>query len=60
MKLLNVDQLSDILNVNKKTIYDWTHKGLIPYIKLGHLLRFDLEAISKWVKSNSHAMRLGS
>ena len=58
MKLLNVDQLSDILNVNKKTIYDWTHKGLIPYIKLGHLLRFDPEAIAKWVKGNSRAMKL--
>ena len=53
MKLLNVTQLSEILNIKKKTIYDWTHKGLIPYIKLGHLLRFDPDIISKWVKSNS-------
>ena len=47
MKLLNVSQLADILSVKKKTIYDWTHKGLIPYVKLGHLLRFDPEAISR-------------
>ena len=58
MKFLNVNELSNILNIKVKTIYDWTHKGLIPYIKLGHLVRFDPDVISKWIKCNSHMTKV--
>ena len=51
MKLMDVSELSEKLNVKKKTIYDWVHKELIPYIKLGGLLRFDSDDIDRWVKS---------
>ena len=51
MKLMDISQLSEMLNVKKKTIYDWVHKRQIPYIKLGHLLRFDPNDIEKWLKS---------
>ena len=54
MKLLDIQQLSEAINVKKKTIYDWTHKGYIPYIKMGRLLRFDSGDIEKWVKSKVH------
>ena len=54
MKLLNIAQLSEAINVKKKTIYDWTHKKQIPYVKMGRLLRFDLDEIERWIKrSNS-------
>ena len=51
MKLLDIAQLSEMLNIKKKTIYDWTHKGTIPYIKLGGLIRFDPKEIEQWIKS---------
>lgn len=51
MKLIDIKQLSELLNVKVKTIYDWTHKGEIPHIKFGHLVRFDLDDIEKWVKT---------
>jgi len=54
MKLLDISQLSEIINIKKQTIYDWTHKGLIPYVKVGRLLRFDLNDIERWLKSNKH------
>lgn len=55
MKLLDISQLSEIINIKKKTIYDWTHKGLIPYVKVGRLLRFDINDIERWLKRNSHS-----
>ncbi len=55
MKLLDVQQLSEMLNVKPKTIYDWTHKEKIPYYKLGGSLRFNLEEIQKWIKSKKHS-----
>ena len=54
MKLLDISQLSETINIKKKTIYDWTHKGLIPYVKVGRLLRFDLNDIERWLKSKKH------
>ncbi|MGB3342171.1 MAG: helix-turn-helix domain-containing protein [bacterium] len=54
MKLMTIEQLSELISVKKKTIYDWTHKGLIPYIKLGRLLRFDAGKIEKWIKNNEY------
>lgn len=54
MKLLNITQLSEAICVKPKTIYDWVHKEQIPYMKLGHLLRFDPNEIDRWLKANKH------
>ncbi len=51
MKLISITQLSAIISVKPKTIYDWTHKQQIPYVKMGRLLRFDLNDIERWIKS---------
>jgi len=57
LKLLDINQLSEMLSVKKKTIYDWVHKGFIPYIKLGKLLRFDPKDIEKWYERKKHKKR---
>lgn len=51
MQLLDVTQLASVLNISPKTLYDWVHKEKIPYVKLGHLIRFDCEDIREWIKS---------
>jgi excisionase family DNA binding protein len=51
MKLLDIIQLAEILNIKKKTIYEWVRQRKIPYIKLGGLIRFDPDEIEKWVGS---------
>jgi len=48
---LDVNQLSKMLNIKPKTIYDWVHKNSIPYVKLGKLLRFDENEIRRWLES---------
>ncbi|MBE0433085.1 helix-turn-helix domain-containing protein [candidate division WOR-3 bacterium] len=57
MKLLNVAQLSEFLNIKKKTIYDWCHKQQIPFIKVGGLLRFDHDDIMRWLQSKKRKPR---
>ncbi|MGB3480336.1 MAG: helix-turn-helix domain-containing protein [bacterium] len=52
MQLLDITQLSKMLNVKPKTIYDWVHKEQIPYVKLNHLLRFNIDAIQKWINKD--------
>ncbi len=47
-----LDELSEILKVKKGWIYGQTFKkgpGAIPRLKVGKHLRFDLEAIEKWI-----------
>ena len=49
-KLLTVDDLSTYLSVPKPTIYTWVCLKRIPgVVKLGRSLRFDLEAIDRWI-----------
>jgi len=50
-KLLTIDELAKVLSVKKSTIYQWVHLGLIPYIKVGRLLRFKEGNIQKWLIS---------
>jgi Helix-turn-helix domain len=47
-----LDELSEILKVKKGWIYGQTFKkgpGAIPRLKVGKHLRFDMEAIEKWI-----------
>jgi excisionase family DNA binding protein len=46
---LDVPQLSKVLSVRPMTIYGWVHEGMIPYIKLGRLVRFSEGEIQEWL-----------
>ncbi len=49
LRLLNVQEIADLLGVKKSTIYQWTHQGFIPHVKVGKLVRFKPDAVMKWV-----------
>jgi len=53
-RLLNIKELSQILNVKAGTIYDWVHKDLIPYYKLNKLVRFQESEINEWLQTKRH------
>ena len=46
--------MADILGVKPSTIYQWTHQGYIPHVKLGRLVRFSEAAVMKWVEERSN------
>jgi excisionase family DNA binding protein len=53
-KLLNINDLSEILGVTKATIYSWTSQNKIPHIKIGkRLLKFRESEILKWIEKIS-------
>jgi excisionase family DNA binding protein len=60
MKMLNIMQLSEMLNVKRNTIYDWVHRNRIPYYKIEGSLRFEYSEIVKWLKSKKQSARTGS
>lgn len=48
-RLLNIRELSEYLGVSINTIYCWVNKGFIPRIKLGRLVKFDINEINSWL-----------
>jgi len=47
-KLLEVNQVSELLGVKPATIYYWVHTGYIPHHHIGKLLRFKESEIEQW------------
>lgn len=51
MKFLTVEDVAEMLQVTRTTIYNLKKQGL-PFIKLGKNIRFDQEDVIDWVRSN--------
>lgn len=51
-KLLTAKQVSELLEVKVSTIYDWVYRDMIPFIKLGRLIRFKKAEIFRWIESH--------
>ncbi len=52
IKMLNPEQVSNMLDVKVSTIYQWTHQRFIPYMKIGRFVRFKEDEIEKWLAEN--------
>ncbi|MCP4685728.1 MAG: helix-turn-helix domain-containing protein [bacterium] len=39
--------------VTGSTIYQWTHQGYIPHVKLGKLVRFREKKVLEWIEKRS-------
>ncbi len=48
--LMTPQQCAAFLQIEVTTLYVMKSQGRIPYRKVGHLLRFDLEEIIEWTK----------
>ena len=49
-KLLKVEQVAELLQVSKRTIYDWTHTSYIPHYKFPNGVRFRESEVDRWLK----------
>jgi excisionase family DNA binding protein len=57
-KLLTVEEIADYLQVKPSTIYQWTHQGFIPHVKLGNRVRFRLSQVDRWIEKRENNGRL--
>lgn len=51
--LLDIDEVSELLNTPKQTIYGWRYKNIIPFIKLGRRALFSIEDIQDFIEKNT-------
>lgn len=49
-KLHTPETICEFLGIEKTTLYSWTSKGIIPFVKVNGLLRFRENEIEKWLK----------
>lgn len=57
-RLMTARQVSELLEVNPSTIYQWVHLGLIPYVKLGKCVRFKKTELFRWIDKNLRRERV--
>ena len=53
-KLLTASELEAWLEIDRKTVYKYAQKGLIPYIKIQSNLRFRRSEIEDWLDGLSY------
>jgi len=56
-KLLTPQEIAEVLGVQPSTIYQWTHQGYIPHVKIGKFVRFKEKDVEKWVEKISNTGR---
>ncbi len=59
-RYLTPRQVADWIQVKPTTIYQWVHRGLIPFVKFGEgksTVRFKEEAIQKWLEEKEQNKR---
>ena len=56
-KLLTIQQLSELIQVSRNTIYEWTHISFIPHYKFPKGVRFRVSDIEKWLKDKKRKGR---
>lgn len=55
MKLITIKEVSEMLGVKDKTLYQWVELGQIPSIKLNGSVRFDPDEILTWINQCKNA-----
>ena len=50
MKILNADEVAEILCCSKETVYRMARAGTIPHFRIGTIIRFSMEQIENWIK----------
>jgi excisionase family DNA binding protein len=53
-RLLTAEQVAEIIRVNIAVLYQWTHRGAIPHIKISkRMIRFREEEVMEWLDSKA-------
>jgi len=58
--LLNITEVAEILGVDVRHVRRLVHERRIPFVKWGHLLRFDPIEIAAWIDESRRGVRQGS
>jgi len=49
-RFLTLQDLSELLRIKERTLYQWAQQGKLPAFKLGNQWRFDRQEIDIWIE----------
>jgi len=49
-RFIGIEDLAQYLDISTNTIRSWVWMRQIPYVKVGRLVKFDLNEIEEWLK----------
>jgi len=52
-RFLGIRQLAEYLGIAEGTLYVWVCHRKIPYVKVGRLVKFDMQKLEVWLNENS-------
>lgn len=50
MSLMTIEEITDKMKVDQRTIYTWRKDFGLPYIKIGNKIYFREESVNKWLQ----------
>ncbi len=50
-KLLTVKEVAPMLKMSIQALYEAVRRGLVPAVRIGRRIRFDLDALETWLES---------
>ena len=57
-ELMTPQQVADMLQINKQTVYKWTREGFLPNIRLGKTrVRYSRKKLEQWLDTLAHPGR---
>lgn len=56
LRLLTVDQVAEILQVSRASVYRWAESGALPAVRLGRAVRFHPEAVEELIRRGLNGM----
>ena len=54
--LMNVTELSHILDLHPETVREWAREGRLPYVRVGYNIKFDRQRIADWIRDRELAI----
>ena len=55
-RIVGVKPIAELLDVKQSRVYDLAQQDLIPHIKLGRQVRFDLDKVEAWLEAGGQAL----
>lgn len=56
---LDANEVSELLGINKDTVYRYAKIGGLPSLQVGNVLRFDPKELAKWIEGSKYPLNKG-
>jgi excisionase family DNA binding protein len=53
LRLITIQQAAGYTGLSPHTLYTMVSQRRVPFVKVGRLVKFDLDLLDKWIKQNT-------